>query len=122
MDKNEHQKNSKNKADVKSKGYNHLYPITLDNSLKPTSLPNLAMKIDPYKIKEKYLAWKEKTQSGISDISKFNSDLLKQYLTDMKNGMNVSSATKRGGRSYVRLNVLRQRMTFLAKEMESRDI
>jgi len=77
-------------------------------------------KIDPYRIKEKYFKWKEKTESGIPGISKFNSDLIKQYLQDMENGMNVSSATRRGGRSYVRLNVLRQKMVFMAKELEKR--
>lgn len=77
-------------------------------------------RVDPYKIKEKYLNWKRKTDLGISEISKFNSDLIKQYLYDMENGMNVSSATKKGSRSYVRLNVLRQRMVYMVKELEKR--
>jgi len=77
-------------------------------------------KIDPYRIKEKYLNWKQKTHSGIPEISKFNSNILKEYLQDMENGMNVATASKKGSRSYVRLNVLRQRMTFLTKELEKR--
>ncbi len=73
-------------------------------------------KIDPYKNKEHYLSWKEKTKSQIPDITKENSDLIKDYLQDMEMGVNVSSVTKRGARSYIRLNALRQRMVFLSKE------
>jgi len=72
MDTNEHQKNNKNKGDVNSNGYNPSYPITLDNSFKLKSHSDSDMKVDPYKIKEKYLNWKTKTDSGISDITKFN--------------------------------------------------
>ncbi|MFZ5954852.1 MAG: hypothetical protein ACOYT4_00335 [Nanoarchaeota archaeon] len=77
-------------------------------------------KIDPHKNKEKYLTWKNKTESGIPEISKLNSDLIKEYLSDMESGMNVSTSSKKGARSFVRLNVLRQRMTFMAKEFEKR--
>jgi len=42
------------------------------------------MKLDPYKHKERYLKWKEKTQSGIPEISEFNSDLIKAYLNDIE--------------------------------------
>ena len=34
------------------------------------------MKIDPYKHKERYLAWKESVKNGIPDISKENNDLV----------------------------------------------
>jgi len=78
------------------------------------------MRIDPYNVKNKYLAWKDKTEAGIPEISEFNSCLLKQYLSDMENGMNVSSAKRRGARRYIRLSVLRQRMTFLIREVEKR--
>jgi len=78
------------------------------------------MKIDPYKNKEKYLNWKNQTQSAIPKITKANSDLIKQYLQDMEQGINVASSTKRGSRSYIRLNVLRQRMVFIAREFEKR--
>lgn len=78
------------------------------------------MKIDPYKNKEKYLNWKNQTQSAIPEITKANSDLIKQYLQDMEQGINVASSTKRGSRSYIRLNVLRQRMVFMARQFEKR--
>ena len=75
-------------------------------------------KIDPYNTKEKYLSWKEKTQSDIKGISGFNFTILKQYLHDMETGLNVASSNKKGSRSYIRLNVLRQRLVFIMKELE----
>ncbi len=42
------------------------------------------MKIDPYKHKERYLAWKEKVKEGIPNISKTNSLLIIKYVTDME--------------------------------------
>jgi integrase len=76
------------------------------------------MKIDPYKHKEKFLTWKEKVKNGIPDISKQNSDIILQYISDMENGLNVSSKSVKGARSHIRLNNLRQRMIFLAKQFE----
>ena len=78
------------------------------------------MKIDPHKSKEKYLAWKEKTQSQIPGITKANSDIIKRYLQDMEQGLNIAASSKKGSRSYIRLNVLRQRLVFLAKSFERR--
>jgi hypothetical protein len=75
-------------------------------------------KIDPYKNKERYLAWKEKIQSQIPDISKENSDLTLRFLNDMEAGLNICSSSKKGARSYIRLNVLRQRMIALSKLFE----
>ncbi|MBU2576471.1 MAG: site-specific integrase [Nanoarchaeota archaeon] len=77
-------------------------------------------KIDPYKHKERYLRWKEKIQSTIPEISKENSDLILQYLRDMENGVNIARGVKKGSRSYIRLNTLRQRMVFLSKEFKAR--
>ncbi len=76
------------------------------------------MKIDPYKHQEKFLSWKQKTKDGISGISIPNSDIILQYISDMENGLNVSSKSIKGPRSYIRLNNLRQRMIFLAKNIE----
>ena len=76
------------------------------------------MKIDPYKHNEVFLKWKNKTINGIDGISKANSDIILQYISDMENGLNVSSKSIKGPRSYIRLNNLRQRMIFLAKHLE----
>lgn len=45
------------------------------------------MKIDPYKHKERYLNWKMKVESGIPEISRENSDIIKQYIFDWKEGL-----------------------------------
>jgi integrase len=76
------------------------------------------MKIDPYKHKEKYLNWKEKVKNGIPDISKFNSDLILRYLDNMEHGINISSTNKKGCRSFIRLNTLREKMVFFAKNFK----
>ena len=77
-------------------------------------------KIDPHKNKEKYLAWKEKNQSQISEISKENSDLTLRFLRDMETGLNICSSSKKGSRSYIRLNALKQRMIRFSKTFEKR--
>jgi len=81
---------------------------------------NNNMKIDPYNTKERYLAWKEKTKKGIPEISKDNSNLLRQYLEDMEKGINISIASKKGSRSYLRLNALRLRVLFIIKSLEKK--
>jgi len=58
------------------------------------------MKLDPYKHKEKYLKWKEKSKSTISGISKDNSSLIIKYLEDMELGINTSLGSKKGSRSH----------------------
>lgn len=78
------------------------------------------MKVDPYKHKEKFFRWKDKIRNGITDITRSNSDIILQYISDMENGYNISSKNTKGPRSYIRLNNLRQRMTFLAKQIEQR--
>jgi len=77
-------------------------------------------KIDPYKHKERYLEWKKNLPNKIEGISKFNSDLLKQYILDMETGLNVASSSKKGSRSYIRLNVLRGRVFRLMQLFEAR--
>lgn len=79
------------------------------------------MKIDIYKTKERYLNWKKTTQnSNLEGISRENSDLIKRYVFDMENGLNVAIKCGKGSRSYIRLNTLRIRLCFLAKEFEQR--
>ncbi len=78
------------------------------------------MKIDPHKHKEKYLRWKEKTKEGIPNITRGNSDIIKQFLNDMERGMNVAKGSKKGARSFIRLNTLRDRLIYLSKNFELR--
>ena len=77
------------------------------------------MKIDPYKHKERYENWKEKVSiSGMEGISKDNSDIIIKYVTDMEHGLNVSSVSVKGGRSFIRLNTIREKMNFFAIKFE----
>ena len=62
----------------------------------------------------------KKVKDGIQNISKKNSDLLLKYLEDMECGLNVSLKSKKGSRSYPRLNTLRQRLNFIFREFEER--
>ena len=72
------------------------------------------MKFDPWKNQQKYENWK-KTGSPIKGASKYNAELIVEYLNDMEGGYNCS---RPGSRSYSRLNNLRQRMRWMAIEME----
>lgn len=76
------------------------------------------MKIDPYRHKERYYAWKESVEDGIPEISKTNSDLILNYLDNMEHGINVSLSNIKGPRSYIRLNTLREKMQFFAKRFK----
>ncbi len=78
------------------------------------------MRLDPYKHKEKYEGWKEESKHGISEISKINSSIILNYVLDMETGQNVARGTKKGARSYTRLNTIRTRMIFLSKLLEQR--
>lgn len=78
------------------------------------------MKIDPYKHKEKYLAWKNSINGKIPDISEQNSTLILNYIFDMEQGLNVSSVSKKGCRSYIRLNDIKQRVIYFVKQFERR--
>lgn len=75
-------------------------------------------KIDPYKSKEMWMNWKAKNQSGVPRLSNINSSLLMKYLDDMERGINVSILSKKGGRSYIRLNSSRCKLIFLIKSFQ----
>jgi len=77
-------------------------------------------KIDPYRHKERYLAWKEKNQSQISGIGRENSDITLRFLSDMESGLNICSSSKKGSRSYIRLNALKQRMIAFSRIFDKR--
>lgn len=58
------------------------------------------MKIDPYKNKDHYLAWKEENSKLISNVSKENSELILQYLGDMEKGINIAKLCREKLREY----------------------
>jgi integrase len=81
------------------------------------------VKKDIYNNKRKYLAWKnEVNEFGIDGITKANSDIIRKFISDMEEGRNVAKASKKGGRSYTRLNTLRIRLIFVAKTLEKRGV
>lgn len=76
------------------------------------------MKIDPYKHKERYLKWRKNVEKGIPDLNKTTSDLIIRYVDDMENGINISSASVKGSRSYIRLNTLKEKMIFFSRKFK----
>ncbi len=76
------------------------------------------MKLDPYKHKERYLAWKARIGSVIPEVSLQNSELILQYLSDMERGLNVAQGSTKGSRSYIRLNSLREKLINYAKKFD----
>ncbi len=78
------------------------------------------MKIDPYNHEEKYKTWREKVSGGIPGISKQNSDLILNYLNDMERGANIAAGSVKGSRGYNRLNCLRDKMHFFARQFENK--
>lgn len=72
-------------------------------------------KIDPYKHKERYLKWKKEIKGRIPEISKYDSDLILRYINDIEIGLNVAISTKKGARSYIRLNSLKLRIISICK-------
>jgi integrase len=73
-------------------------------------------KIDTYNHKERYLKWKEEVVHGIPEITESDSGLILDYLKDMEMGLNVALSSRKGARSYTRLNSLKQRLIFLSKK------
>ncbi len=78
------------------------------------------MKIDPYRNKEKYLAWRRRVQNGIPGVSTQNANIIFAYLDDMQLGANIAAKSVKGARSFGRLNGLRDRLCFFARNFEQR--
>jgi len=76
------------------------------------------MKLDPHKHKERYLKWKNSLNGAILGVSEANYKIILDYIFDMEQGLNVASGNRKGGRSYIRLNDLRQRIVFICKQFE----
>jgi hypothetical protein len=76
------------------------------------------MKRDPYKHKERYLTWRKNVGKAIPDVTRANSQLVLKYLDDMEIGSNISNLNRKGSRSYIRLNTLREKTTFFAKKFK----
>lgn len=78
---------------------------------------------DIYNNEKKYKYWLEEiNSSGIEGVSKKNSDLIVQYVKDMELGKNIAKGSKRGARSFTRLNSIRIRLVFLTRLLEKRKV
>lgn len=73
---------------------------------------------DIYNLEKRWDTWKKENSKGIKEVSKHNSELIIQLLTDMEQGKNISPKTKKGERSYHRLLSLKDRLTFFAKKFK----
>jgi len=80
------------------------------------------MKIDPYKSKESFENWLVAIdgKKEVYGLNKSNSKLLVSFIKDMRIGINVSNGSKKGERSFIRLNHLRQKLAFVIKKLEER--
>lgn len=83
----------------------------------------MAEKADPFHHKRRWENWKKtlrlKTNFGTKVLSKKNYDLIVSYLLDMEAGLHVAS---KGRRSYIRLNSIKQRISWVIGNMGMDDI
>jgi len=82
------------------------------------------MKIDPYKSKERFESWLNSIEDKeeIDGLNSVNSKLFISFIKDLRIGINVSNSSKKGERSYTRLNHLRQKLGFIIRKLEERKI
>ena len=78
------------------------------------------MRHDPWHHQDKYRQWKASVTTGIAGLSAQSSSVVLAYLADMEIGRNTAKGTRKGARSYPRLNNLRQRLVFLGRAFEQR--
>lgn len=74
------------------------------------------MKKDPYNHQGLYENWKKDPNNP--HVSRANNKVVQQYVFDMEEGKNISRHTKKGARSYIRLNKARQKIFFIAELLE----
>lgn len=68
-----------------------------------------------------YKNWKEYAlKFGIESISKTSSEWIMKYLFDLEEGKNLGRGSTKGGRSYIRLNSYRHKLTQWSKLIEER--
>lgn len=82
------------------------------------------MKRDPYKHKQRFEKWiaSIETCEKINGLSEINSQLFLSFIRDLRVGLNVSRSSKKGERSFIRLNTLRGKLAFVIKKLEERGI
>lgn len=76
----------------------------------------MAEKLDPYMHKERFEKWKQNPH--ITGVSKTNEQVIIDYINEMEHGINVNGS-KKGSRSYIRLNTLKSRIGFIARLIDT---
>jgi site-specific recombinase XerD len=82
-------------------------------------------KIDLYHDEKRYNSWKAiATTEGYTEgeLTKKTSDILLKYIFDMETGSNISLSSKKGCRSFSRLNSIRTRMKQLFMMFQERGV
>ena len=81
------------------------------------------MNNDVYHHRERHEKWKQEVkEEGIAGLTKANSNIIIQFVDDMEEGSNVARGSKKGGRSYIRLYSIRNKLTRLASLLQVRGI
>ena len=82
------------------------------------------MKRDPYKHKEQFEKWivLNKNCNKIGGLDEINSSLFLSFINDLRVGLNVSNSSKKGERSFIRLNTIRRKLAFVIRKLEERGI
>jgi integrase len=79
------------------------------------------MKRDLYKDEARFKSWK-KTALSDDEISSKNIEFIYDCVSDLEQGKNIGKGSKKGARSYKRLNTVRTKMYFIARELEKKGI
>lgn len=74
-----------------------------------------AMKLDPYNHRERWVNWRIRNKKNIKGLSRVNSKVILEFLSDMEIGRNTSPNAKKGPRSYIRLNSLQGHICLIAR-------
>lgn len=78
---------------------------------------------DLYNAKGRFDNWLKKIKNErVRDVSKKNVKLIINFLKDFSLGLNVGNGSKKGSRSYLRLNSLRSRLIVLFRNLEKAHI
>jgi len=82
------------------------------------------MKRDPYKHKERFENWIESVEKckEVDGMNEINSKLFLLFIQDSRLGLNVSKGSKKGERSFIRLNTMRGKVAFVIKSIEEKGI
>ena len=79
-------------------------------------------KIDPYKSRDMYMRWKSKAATGIAGLTDACREEILRFLEDMELGRNTGRGAKKGPRSYLRLQTLQQRLSFIGRHLKARGV